>query len=143
MIVSANEKNERGQALTETAIALPLIIFLVLCIVQLAVIYLDYQLLQYAAFCSARAAVVNFDSQQGAKSSADHAARIVMAASSLKSAALVTVTLTSANGDATVECGYPVRIFLPGLNRLFGYDWLTARCTMKIEREESEAESEK
>jgi hypothetical protein len=80
-----------------------------------------------------RAAVVNFDSDKGPLSSAEKAARMVMSAASIKKAALVRVTLESKDRDATVIVECPIRIFLPGVKKLFRYKFLKSRCTMQIE----------
>lgn len=47
-----------GQALTEFLLVIPLFFFLLLGVVQLALLYSAFQVVQYASFCAARAAVV-------------------------------------------------------------------------------------
>lgn len=50
--------NSRGQALTEFLLVIPLFFFLLLGVVQLALLYSAFQVVQYASFSAARAAVV-------------------------------------------------------------------------------------
>lgn len=51
-------RRHSGQALTEFVILFPVICYFTLIIIQSALIYNAYQIVNYAAYCSARAAVV-------------------------------------------------------------------------------------
>jgi hypothetical protein len=52
-------KNNDGQAMLEAAITVPLLIFLVCVIIQLALLFNTKLVVNYAAFCAARAGLVN------------------------------------------------------------------------------------
>ena len=56
----------RGQALVEYAIVFPVQLMLVLAIIQLAHIFVAKQVLEYSAFCGARAALVDSDAFRAA-----------------------------------------------------------------------------
>jgi hypothetical protein len=55
---------ERGQALVEYAIVFPIQLMLMLAIIQLAHILIAKQVLEYAAFCGARAKLVNLSDDE-------------------------------------------------------------------------------
>jgi hypothetical protein len=58
-------KNNKGQAMLETLIVLPVVVFFILLIIQVALMYNAKLITNYAAFCATRAAVVyNGDSQK-------------------------------------------------------------------------------
>ena len=54
-------RGERGQAIVEYAIVFPIQILLTLCMIQLAYLFVAKQVVSYAAFCAARAALVYED----------------------------------------------------------------------------------
>jgi len=56
----------RGQALVEYAIVFPIQLMLTLAVIQLAHLFVAKQVLEYAAFCGARAAVVGEDPKRAA-----------------------------------------------------------------------------
>jgi hypothetical protein len=55
---------ERGQALVEYAIVFPLQLMMTLAIIQLAHIFVAKQVVEYAAFCGARAKLVNLSDDE-------------------------------------------------------------------------------
>lgn len=63
-------RNEKGQAIVEYAIVFPLQLIMVLAIIQLAQIFVAQQVIEYGAFCAARAAVVYPDDDDAAKRAA-------------------------------------------------------------------------
>ena len=60
-------RRERGQALVEYAIVFPLQLMMTLAIIQLAQILVAKQVLEYAAFCGARAKLVNLSDDEARK----------------------------------------------------------------------------
>ena len=74
-------RDTEGQALLETVIAFPVLMFFILAIMELSMLYNAKQLANYAAFCAARTAAVNGTS---ATAKAQLAAAMVM--SSINSA---------------------------------------------------------
>ena len=57
-------RSERGQALVEYAIVFPLQLVMTLAIIQLAHIFVAKQVVEYAAFCGARAKLVNLSDDE-------------------------------------------------------------------------------
>ncbi len=55
---AADLRKPPGQALTEFLLVIPLFFFLLLGVVQFSLLYSAFQVVQYASFCAARAAVV-------------------------------------------------------------------------------------
>ena len=58
---------ERGQALVEYAIVFPLQLMMTLAIIQLAQIFVAKQVVEYAAFCGARAKLVNLSDDEATR----------------------------------------------------------------------------
>jgi len=56
-------RSERGQALVEYAIVFPLQLMMTLAIIQLAQIFVAKQVVEYAAYCGARAKLVGLDNE--------------------------------------------------------------------------------
>ena len=65
-IIHHSHFRERGQAVVEYAIVFPVQLMLTLAIIQLAHIFVAKQVLEYAAFCGARAALVDADYERAA-----------------------------------------------------------------------------
>ena len=83
-----------GQALLETVIAFPVLLFFMLVVMELSMLYNAKQLANYAAFCAARTAAVN-----GTGATAKTQLAAAMAMSSLASA-------TNGNADSILRvCG--------------------------------------
>ena len=66
----------RGQALVEYAIVFPLQLMLTLALIQLAHLFVAKQILDYAAFCGARAALVGLEYDDAKKAAAIPISRI-------------------------------------------------------------------
>ena len=60
-------RGQKGQAIAEFAIAFPLQLFITLGTIQLGLIYVGKQVVEYAAFCAARAEVVEEDPATAAR----------------------------------------------------------------------------
>jgi len=60
-------REQRGQAIAEFAVAFPLQLFVMLGTIQLGLIYVGKQVVEYAAFCAARAEVVGEDPARAAQ----------------------------------------------------------------------------
>lgn len=57
-VLETSARRTRGQALTEFLLVIPLFFFLLLAVVQLSLLYSAFQVVQYASFSAARAAIV-------------------------------------------------------------------------------------
>lgn len=68
--------NARGQALVEYAIVFPLQLMMTLAIIQLAHLFIAKQVLDYAAFCGARAALVGLPEEDVQRAAAIPITRI-------------------------------------------------------------------
>lgn len=69
MMTSHNESNrrDRGAAMVEFVITFPIILFVALGIIQLALVYSGQQVVHYAAYCAARAELVDQDGERAAE----------------------------------------------------------------------------
>ncbi len=108
-------KGERGQAMVEYAIVFPIQILLTLCMIQLAYLFVAKQVVSYAAFCAARAALVYEDDD---RYSAGDEAR---AAAALACARIA--------GSAGVDAG---SVYLPGWGELSGYNAALVKNDVRI-----------
>ena len=63
---ACNARGTRAQVLVEYAIVFPIQLLLTLAVIQLAHIFVAKQVLEYSAFCGARAAVVGEDPERAA-----------------------------------------------------------------------------
>ena len=108
-------RGERGQAIVEYAIVFPIQILLTLCMIQLAYLFVAKQVVSYAAFCAARAALVYEDDD---RFSAGDEAR---AAAALACARIA--------GSAGVEAG---SVHLPGWGDLRGYNAALVKTDVRI-----------
>lgn len=95
-----------GQILVETAITLPLVIFLVLIVIQLAFYMTTSLAVNYAAYAGARAAVVHVEDGEYERVGI-RAARIVLAGLSIPRALLSDVSVSRAHRKLTVDISYP------------------------------------
>lgn len=126
---------EKGQAVVELALALPVLILIMAAIMEFGLIFSTQLTLQHAAREGGRLAAT------GAPY-ADVRARIDSATSSIdQSQSPVTVTLTPANeadrvqgGDVTVEVGYRYQMIFPVISDVIGQQLhLAGKVTMKVE----------
>jgi Flp pilus assembly protein TadG len=132
---------ERGQALVELALVLPLMLLLLLGIVQFGTVFRDYIALTDATRVGARQAAVS-------RSIQPDTSRIPLVVSKVQKAAVnlnptkMTVTVTpvkidgvtpgwEASGDVTVRSTYPFKIDLFGLVVFNGL--LQSRTTERVE----------
>ena len=108
-------RNERGQALTEFALVLPMIAILLFGIVQFGIVFKDYVTLTDAVRAGARKAVV---SRLEACPACEAEAAVRRAASGLPGDLQVTVAPGAPwapASDVTVEASYPYSIDLLGV----------------------------
>ena len=106
--------SERGQALVEFALVLPILLVLLFSVIQLGIVYKDYLALTDAARAGARKAAVarlNSDPQATAVSAVDAAS-----ADLVQSKLAVSVDSTWQQGhDVTVTADYPYAISVLGI----------------------------
>jgi len=95
-----------GQAIVEYAIVFPIQLMLTLCIIQLGHLFVAKQVVEYAAFCAARAALVGEDPQDAAS-----------------------FACTRITGWAGVN---PGAIYLPGWGDLPGYGAARSKTRVRI-----------
>jgi Flp pilus assembly protein TadG len=115
---------ESGQATVEFALMLPLVVFLILAILQTALVVRDYVATVHAAREAARAASV--DRSPGAASDAAH--RV------LRRAGVEVGARPAVGGPIRVEVTYTSHTDLPLVGRLFPDPELHATATMRAER---------
>lgn len=108
-------RSEKGQAITEMALVLPLLASLLLGIAQFGIVFNNYITLTDATRAGARkAAVARFTGDQGAS-----AKTLVYSSASSLDASKLQVTVTATNwkipgGDVTVTASYPYSIDVLG-----------------------------
>ncbi|MDF2614267.1 MAG: TadE-like protein [Clostridia bacterium] len=131
-IIMKNIKNQRGQALVEFAVILPLLLLLIMGIIQFGLVMNAYLTTQNAAREGARAGIVG-DSDTEVKN-------IVSAVSPNLSADKLIVNITPAEGNRisgetlTVQVSYNYPITIPIIDSLLGSSiLLNAKTTMRIE----------
>jgi Flp pilus assembly protein TadG len=115
---------QSGQATVEFALVLPLVIFLILAVLQTALIVRDYVATVHAAREAARAASVDRD-----PAAATHAARRV-----LRDASVSVGSRPAVGSPVSVTVHYRSRTSLPMVGALFTDPDLEATATMRAER---------
>jgi Flp pilus assembly protein TadG len=107
-------RGQHGQTMTEFALVMPILLFLLLAIIQFGVVFNNYVTLTDAVRAGARKGAV---ARRLSSPSAVTEAQVRSAATDLKSADLaVTVTSTFVQGsDVTVEATYPYELKILGL----------------------------
>jgi Flp pilus assembly protein TadG len=115
---------QSGQATVELALVLPLVIFLVLAVLQAALVVRDYVATVHAAREAARAASVDPDPAAAAE-----AARRV-----LRDARVTTGARPAVGDPLAVTVGYRSHTNLPMVGPLFPDPELHATVTMRVER---------
>jgi Flp pilus assembly protein TadG len=121
-------QKEKGQALVEFAVVLPVLVILVFAIIQFGILFRNYLDLTDAVRAGARVAAVSREKGRGADAEA-----AVRAAASLDDADLdVTVNSTWARGSSvTVRAQYPYDIDILGVV-VFSGD-LVSQTTERVE----------
>jgi len=122
--------SQKGQSLTEFAIALPILILLLFSVIQFGIIFNNYVTLTDATRAGARKAAV---SRQLANPSAATIQAVRDSASDLNQTDL-NVTVTSdftAGSDVTVTATYPYSLKLIGLPIKSG--WLSSSTEERVE----------
>jgi archaellum component FlaF (FlaF/FlaG flagellin family) len=124
-------RSERAQALTETAIVLPILCLVLFAILQFGILFNNYLTITDAARAGARlAAVSRFDGNHDA----DVVSRVRQAASDLDQTKLQVPPPSSSwqpGSSVTVTVKYPYEINLLGLVVKSGY--LTSQTTERVE----------
>jgi Flp pilus assembly protein TadG len=130
MLTRLQTRNQRGQAMTEFALVMPLLLLLLLSIIQFGIVFNQYITLTDAVRAGARKGTVarRLKSPETAVDT-----QVRNAATDLKSSDLqVTVTSSWAQGsDVTVTATYPYDIKLLGLVVKSGR--LTSTVTERVE----------
>jgi len=122
---------ERGQAMVEFALVLPLLLAVVTAIAEFGIAFSNYLALVDAARAGARVAAVSADATNPA---ADTEAAIRAAASDLNQTNLVVPppqTTWSAGSPVTVTAKYPYKISIFGMAVYSG--WLQSSTTERVE----------
>jgi Flp pilus assembly protein TadG len=114
MLTSLQIRNQRGQTMTEFALVMPLLLFLLLGVIQFGIVFNNYITLTDATRAGARKGAV---SRRLSSPATAVQTQVRNAATDLKSSDLqVTVTSTWTQGsDVTVTATYPYDIKLLGL----------------------------
>jgi Flp pilus assembly protein TadG len=107
-------RSERGQSLTEFALALPILALLLFAVIQFGIVFNNYVTLTDATRAGARKAAVD---RQVSNPAANAIAAVRASAADLKQSNLaVTVTSTwQPSSDVTVTATYPYSISLLGM----------------------------
>jgi Flp pilus assembly protein TadG len=119
---------DEGQATVELALALPLVVFLLLAVVQAGLLVRDQILVTHAAREAARAAAVD-DDPGAAEQAASQAGPL--------EPSRLTVRTRGRSGPGsrvTVQVTYRAPTNLPLVGQAFGEVTLTASATMRVER---------
>lgn len=145
-----NHNKNKGQALVEAVIIIPVSIFLILVTIQISLLYNSYLILNYAVYCGARAGAVHFlktdrDSVAGfsgiqvkssnfeeASSIAKKAVRTVLIPHSPIEAFLTKIEVDVEHKTFSVKAIYPAKLLV----KLFGIlpnVQITASSRMVIE----------
>jgi Flp pilus assembly protein TadG len=123
-------RSERGQSLTEFALALPILALLLFAIIQFGIVFNNYVTLVDATRAGARVGAVGRQQTNPAQAVSNEVQR---SAKNLDSSQLK-VTVTSdwqASHDVTVTATYPYHISLLGMVVKNG--WLTTTTTERVE----------
>jgi len=125
-------KNNKGQALVEFAIILPIILLLIMGIVQFGMMINSYLAIQYAAREGARAGIVG--------STDSEIKNLITADSPSLDSSKLTVTITPAlsnrkSGDTlTVKISYSYNLTIPVISSIFKNSIiLSSQTSMRIE----------
>ncbi len=102
-----NRRGDSGQILIETAVVLPLTLFLVYSIIQLSLLMVTAMVVNYAAYVGARSAIVHVRDGDY-KRLANRAAKIVLGSLSISRAVLSNVTCVHSDRRMTVTVSYPM-----------------------------------
>lgn len=131
-----NNKKNTGQALVEAVIIIPIAIFLILITVQIALLYNNYIILNYAVYCGARARSVHFAADpsdfEKASNIAKKAVRTVLISYSPVEAFLARIEVNIDSKTFSVKVIYPARLIV----KLFGIlpnVQITANSRMVVE----------
>jgi len=123
-------RNERGQAMTEFALILPVLALLLFAIIQCGIVFHNYVEITDATRAGARKAAVSRDLPDP---TAAATAAVRSSANGLDSGDLnVSVTSSFDRGsDVTVTASYPYSISLLGVVVKSG--WITSKTTERVE----------
>jgi Flp pilus assembly protein TadG len=133
-VINRREQKEKGQALVEFAVILPVLLMVLWGIFQFGIAFNDYIQVTSAAREGARKAAVSRSLGSGAATSAAISAAQAVAPDLHLSASQITVTPANnwqAGTDVTVTVKYPYKINIIG--RIVGSGNLTSSTTMRIE----------
>ena len=123
-------RNERGQAMTEFALVLPVLVLLLFAVIQFGIAFNNHITVTDAARAGARKAAVSRGTADAARSA--EAAVRASAASLDQDQLEVVVTSSFTRGtDVTVSASYPYSISLLGLVVRSGH--LTSTTTERVE----------
>lgn len=111
----------------ELSLILPIVFLVVMVIIQIALLINTAIVVNYAAYCAARAGIVHLDEVSYSK----RAARMVLASLSIEGALLSSIETARNNEEFRVTVKYPLLL-------IFRIDWLPIReikgqCTMVAE----------
>lgn len=128
------KRNLKGQALVESVIIIPVLIFFLLCIIQIGILFNTYYIVNYASFCGARSAVVHTQMPDNPKAYAYKSAMIVLASLKQKEIAGTRVIVNFYYPELEVVVIYPVKLIVPILGGLLPYIPVTASTRLPIEK---------
>jgi len=125
-------KNQRGQAMVEMALILPVLILMIFGTVEFGRIYASYLMVNNAAREGARFAAVGATDAQ--------ITTLIMQRSSALDETQMTVTITPPDGSRVraqgvqVDVVYPVRVYAPVISNIIGDPYLvSAQVIMRVE----------
>jgi Flp pilus assembly protein TadG len=107
-------RSERGQSVTEFALALPILAMLLFAVIQFGIAFNNYETLTDATRAGARKAAVG---RQSTNPAGDCQTAVRSSATDLKSGSLIASCTSTwqAGADVTVTATYPYKISLLGL----------------------------
>ena len=129
-----NPKNEKGQAMVEFALLLPILLLLFSGIINFGWIFGNQLLANNAAREAARYTAIHYSDSSSDNDSAVAAGIVTARAPTLVSPS-VTVSKSASGDSITVKIGSYVNLLTPLMSAIFpnGQYSVTAQCTMRLE----------
>lgn len=124
----------KGQVLVESVIVFPVLIFFLLCIIQIGILFNTYYIVNYASFCAARSAIVHTQLPDNPVDCANKSARIVLLSLKTKEVFLSIVTVKFYYPELEVTVMYPLKLIVPILGGLLPCIPVTSSTRLPIEK---------
>ncbi|MFH1825122.1 MAG: TadE family protein [Candidatus Firestonebacteria bacterium] len=125
----------KGQVLVESVLVFPVLIFFLLCIIQIGILFNTYYIVNYASFCAARSAIVHTQLPDQPISCAQSAARAVLLSLKTKEALFLPIVTMKFYGlELEVTVTYLLKPIIPILGGILPYIPVTSSTRLPIEK---------